>query len=154
MNETSALQGYEVPIKKKGILANWALACTSDCLFMKAWAEELHKCACMGRASYRRTLPPYAFPGKGAIRFGTSYFTAHQAALKILHEHADFPLKMRSSRLAGEPFDHSVESLLTCIADIMAGRVPDVSHAFLKITGGRRRKIMTMLGLHRLSENS
>jgi len=145
INDDAALQGFEAPIKKRGILESWALACAPGCLFMQAWADEIHKCACMGRADYRRTLPSYAFPGKGAVKFELPYFTIHQAALKVLHEHADFPVKLRSSRLDGEPYDSSTELLHACIVDLEDGKVPDVEHAFFKINGDLRRKILKML---------
>ena len=147
VNLPGVLQGFEAPIKKKGLLENWALACPPGCLFVQAWAKELDRCAHLGRANYRQTLPPYAFPGKGAIRFELPYFTTHQAALKILQEHPEFPVRMSSSRAHGGPFDYSLEGLLAFIISVMEGRSPTESHAFFKINGCRRRQIMKTLGL-------
>lgn len=141
MRDSAAIQGFDAPIKKRGILENWALACAPGCLFAKAWAEEMHLCASLGRDEYRRALPAYAHPPWGARRYNSDYFTMHHAALRIMHEHPDFPVTMRPGNAIGGPFDFSHETLQTCISDVMQGRVPGSETNFYKITNWRRRKL-------------
>lgn len=144
IDDAVSLQAYEAPLKKRGILESWALACAPGCLFVEAWADEIHNCACIGRANYRKMLPSYAFPGKGAVKYEQPYYTIHQAALKVLHEHADFPVKMLSSRLDGGPYDSSTKIILDCIVDLKEGRLHNLKHAFFKINGDLRRKILKL----------
>ena len=138
------LQGFKAPIKRDGLLESWALACGPNCLFMKAWAEEFDRCARLGRSEYRRTLPSYAFPGEGASRYRLVYFTCHHAALKILHEHPEFPVEMRSSRFDGEPLGFTLSKLYFCLEDVRRGREPIVPHSFFKINGTTRRQILRL----------
>ena len=140
MQNGEALQAFEVPVRKRRIMATWALACGPQCTFMHAWAAEYHTCATIGFKPYRKTLPPYAIPGKGAMQWNKIYFLAHQIALKIHHEHPEYPVVSRSSW--DGPLSFSMASLDECLKQIENGEEPDVPPMipFYKINGTVRRR--------------
>jgi hypothetical protein len=141
---SSSLQAFNIPKRKKRMLDNWALACPAGCPFMKAWAAEFNACAAQGMEDYRRRLPPYAFPGKGAVAWNGPYFVAHQIALKIMHEHPEFQVVVRSS-LDG-PLYYALKDLghlYECVERLHQGLPLDNRHGipFYKLSGRFRRRM-------------
>lgn len=116
----------------------WALACAPHCAFARAWAEEYQACAELGFQTYRRALPAYAFPGKGAVKYAGVYFTMHQAALKLMYEHPEYPVQMRPSK-PGPLGDEA--GAWACVRALRRCESPPGQQPFYKINGTLRRKI-------------
>jgi Capsular polysaccharide synthesis protein len=143
--EAAALQGFDAPLpRKRGILTNWALACAPGCLFARAWAEEMHACAGLGLAAYRKTFPVGAVFGDGAEKYNNVYFSMHRAASKIRLEHPDYPLRVLPSRDGGRG-PHDLRSLVPSIRLVLCGRPPPAEQAFYKIYKRRRSELRKTL---------
>ncbi len=135
------LQAFLAPSRKKKIVATWALACPPKCRFVELWAEEFHRCIEMGLKQYRDTLPPYAFPGKGALKWNRLYFTPHHIALQIRAEHPEYEVVLYPS-LDGGPLSFTS-------AQVERGLVGPIGSddvaPFFKINSALRKKLDSSL---------
>ena len=148
MREDTALQAFDAPIRRAGIMENWALACAPGCAFARALAEEMQVCATVGHTEYRASLPSHAFFGKGARAYDSPYFLTHQIAQKLRHERAD-PLVLYRGVL---PFAYDLAVILACLRGSTDHQAPfiKICHIWQKLVDSELKKnedVQSQLGL-------
>jgi len=69
----------------------------------------------------------------------------HHSALKIIHEHPDFLVRILPSACVGGPLSITPETLHACVIDVFEGKESVSEQAFYKITKWHRRKFAVSL---------